>query len=99
MKVLKITSYIFAVLAAVFLLLAIMVATGVLGSSSGFMDLTNVVAIVILGIGLFCSIVASLSALIYKTKNLKLASRAAAKTQGNNTHKFENYWFFFYKSM
>lgn len=69
MKLLKTTSYIFAVLAGIFLLLAIMVAIGVLGGSNGLLDLSNMIAIGLLAVGFFCSIIASTTALIYKTKN------------------------------
>ena len=57
MKALKITSRIFAVLAVFFVLIAILVAAGVAGNSSGFLDLSNIVAIAILGIALVCSVV------------------------------------------
>ena len=68
MKALKITSRIFAVLAVFFVLIAILVAAGVVGDSSGFLDLSNIVAIVILGIALVCSVLASVTSLIYKLK-------------------------------
>ena len=68
MKALKITSRIFAVLAVFFVLIAILVAAGVVGNSSGFLDLSNIVAIAILGIALVCSVVAAVTSLIYKLK-------------------------------
>ena len=74
MKALKITGRIFAVLAVIFVLIAILVAAGVVGSSSSFLDLSNMVAIVILGIALVCSIVASKTSLIYKLKIRSMVS-------------------------
>ena len=68
MKALKITSRIFAVLAVFFVLIAILVAAGVVGDSSGFLDLSSIVAIAILGIALVCSVVAAVTSLIYKLK-------------------------------
>lgn len=68
MKALKITSRIFAVWAAILVLMALLVAAGVAGSSGGFLDLSNVAAIAILGIAFACSVVAAVTALIYKTK-------------------------------
>ncbi len=68
MKALKITSRIFAILAVFFVLIAILVAAGVVGDSSGFLDLSNIVAIAILGIALVCSVVAAVTSLIYKLK-------------------------------
>ena len=68
MKSLKITSRIFAVLAVFFVLIAILVAVGVVSDSSGFLDLSNIVAIAILGIALVCSVVAAVTSLIYKLK-------------------------------
>lgn len=68
MKALKITSRIFAVLAAILALVAILVAAGLAGSSSGFLDLSNVLAIMILGIAFACSIIAAITSLIYKLK-------------------------------
>lgn len=68
MKALKIASRIFAVLSALLVLVALLVAAGVAGSSSGFLDLSNVVAIAILGIALACSVVAAVTSLIYKLK-------------------------------
>ena len=78
MKALKITSRIFAVLAVIFVLIAILVAAGVLGSSNGFLDLSNMAAIVILGIALVCSIVASITSLIYKLKIKALVKDTSA---------------------
>ncbi|MBP3616993.1 MAG: hypothetical protein J6J38_03050 [Lachnospiraceae bacterium] len=77
MKALNIVSRVFAVLAAVLLLVAILVAAGVAGSSSGFLDLTNVVAIGILGAAFACSVVAAVTALIYKLKIKSLISKAS----------------------
>ena len=68
MKALKITSRIFAVLAVFFVLIAILVAAGVVGNSSGFLDLSKIVASAILGIALVCSVVAAVTSLIYKLK-------------------------------
>ena len=78
MKALKITSRIFAVLAVIFVLIAILVAAGVLGSSSSFLDLSNMAAIVILGIALVCSIVAAVTSLIYKLKIKALVKDTSA---------------------
>lgn len=77
MQVLRITSRVFAVLAAVLLLTSILVAAGVAGSSSGFLDLTNVVAIGILGAAFVCSVIAAVTALIYKLKIKSLISKAS----------------------
>ena len=74
MKALKITGRIFAVLAVIFVLIAILVAAGVLGSSSSFLDLSNMAAIVILRIALVCSIVATITSLIYKLKIRSMVS-------------------------
>ena len=76
MKSLNIISRVFAVLAVIFLLLAIMIATGIVGSSSGFLDLSNIVVISVLGIALVCSIIASMTSLIYKVKMMQLMSNA-----------------------
>jgi len=76
MKCLKIICRAFAVLAAFFLLLAILIGTGIVGSSSGFLDLSNVVAIDVLGIALICSIITSITSLIYKLKMKQLISNA-----------------------
>lgn len=76
MKSLNIISRVFAVLAVIFLLLAIMIATGIVGSSSGFLDLSNVVAIGVLGVALVCSIIASMTSLIHKLKMKQLMSNA-----------------------
>ena len=78
MKALKITSRIFAVLAVFFVLIAIMVVAGVAGNSSGFLDLSNIVAIAILGIALVCSVVAAVTSLIYKLKMKALVRDASA---------------------
>ena len=78
MKALKITSRIFAVLAVFFVLIAIMVAAGVAGNSSGFLDLSNIVAIAILGIALVCSVLAAVTSLIYKLKMKALVRDASA---------------------
>lgn len=66
MKALKGISCIFAFLAAILVLVAILVAAGVGGNSSGFLDLSNVVAITILGVAFACSVVAAITSLIYK---------------------------------
>ena len=63
MKILKIVSHIFAILAAVFVLVAILVAT----------NLSNVVAIAVLGIAFICSIVAAVTSLVYKLKIKSIA--------------------------
>ena len=76
MKILNIISRIFAILAAIFLVLAILIATGIIGNSSGVLDLSNVVAIGVLGIALVCSIIASITSLIYKIKMKRLMSNA-----------------------
>ena len=78
MKALKITSRIFAILAACFALVAILVVAGVFGSSGGFLDLSNVVAIANLGIAFVCSVVASVTALIYKLKIRTMVSGASS---------------------
>ena len=78
MKALKITSRIFAVLAVFFVLIAIMVAAEVAGNSSGFLDLSNIVAIAILGIALVCSVLAAVTSLIYKLKMKALVRDASA---------------------
>lgn len=78
MNALKITSRIFAVLAVIFVLIAILVAVGMLGSSNGFLDLSNIVAIVILGIALGCSVLASVTSLIYKLKIKALVKDSSA---------------------
>lgn len=78
MKKLRAISYIFAVLSMVFLIIAILISTGTLGSSTGFLDLTNIVAIYVLGIAFVCSVVASVSALIYKLKLKSLVSDDSA---------------------
>ena len=78
MKALKITSRIFAVLAVFFVLIAIMVAAGVAGNSSGFLDLSNIVAIAILGIAFVCSVLAAVTSLIYKLKMKALVRDASA---------------------
>lgn len=76
MKSLNVISRVFALLAIIFLLLAIMIETGIVGSSSGFLDLSNVVAIGVLGIALVCSIIASITSLIYKVKIKQMMSNA-----------------------
>lgn len=78
MKALKITSRIFAVLAVFFVLIAIMVAAGVVGNSSGFLDLSNIVAIAILGIAFVCSVLAAVTSLIYKLKIKALMNDSSA---------------------
>ena len=74
MMSLNIISRVFAILAVIFLLLAIMITTGIVGSSNGFLDLSNVVAIGVLGIALVCSIIASMTSLIHKLKMKQLMS-------------------------
>ena len=76
MKSLKIVSRIFVVLAVIFSLLAILIAVGIVGSSSGFLDLSNIVAIGVLGVALVCSIIASITSLIYKVKIKQMMSNA-----------------------
>lgn len=76
MKYLKVISCIFAVLAAIFLVLAILIEVGVVGSSNGFLDLSNVVAIGVLGMAFVCSIIASITSVIYKFKMKQLMSNA-----------------------
>lgn len=61
MKVLKITSRIFAILAAILVVVALLVAAGMAGSSGGFLDLSNVIAIAVLGIAFACSVVAAIT--------------------------------------
>ena len=73
MKALKITSVIFAILAVILVIVALLVAAGMAGSSSGFLDLSNVVAIAILGIAFACSVVAAVTSLIYKLKIKSMA--------------------------
>ena len=68
MKALKITSRIFAVLAAILVIVALLVAAGMAGSSGGFLDLSNVIAIAILGIAFACSVVAAITSVVYKLK-------------------------------
>lgn len=87
MKALKITSRVSAVLAVVFILLSILVAAGVVGSSSGFLDLTNIVAIAILGLALLFSIIASVTSLIYKLKIKSMVSDASTIAVINVTAK------------
>ncbi len=87
MKALNITSRIFAVLAAFFILIAILVTAGVAGSSGGFLDLSNIVAIVILGIALVCSILAAVTSLIYKLKMKSMISNASTISVNINAEK------------
>ena len=68
-------------------LIAILVAAGVLGSSSGFLDLSNIVATVILGIALVCSVVASVTSLVYKLKIKALVKDASTIGVIINTEK------------
>lgn len=68
MKVLKITSRIFAILAAILVIVALLVAAGMAGSSGGFLDLSNVIAIAVLGIAFACSVVTAITSVVYKSK-------------------------------
>lgn len=87
MKALKITSRIFAIVAAILVLVALLVAAGVAGSSGGFLDLSNVVAIAILGIAFACSVVAAVTALVYKLKIKSMVSDASTIGIIINTEK------------
>ena len=87
MKALKTISRIFAILAFLFVLVAILVATGVVGSSAGFIDLSNVVSIVILGIAFICGVVAAVTSLVYKLKIKSMAKNDAAIGIIINTEK------------
>ena len=87
MKALKTISRIFAILAFLFVLVAILVATGVVGSSAGFIDLSNVVSIVILGIAFICSVVAAVTSLVYKLKIKFMVTDASAIGVIINTEK------------
>lgn len=87
MKALKITSRIFAIVAAILVLVALLVAAGVAGSSGGFLDLSNVVAIAILGIAFVCSVVAAITALVYKLKIKSMVSDASTIGIIINTEK------------
>ena len=95
---------IFAVLAVFFVLIAILVAAGVVSDSSGFLDLSNIVAIAILGIVLVCSVVAAVTSLIYKLKMKALVAELDGKEvdrmdiplssainaePGSNIHQYE----------
>ena len=86
-KALYVISRIFAVLAGFFALTAILVAAGVVGSSGGFLDLSNIVAIVILGIALICSILAAVTSLIYKLKMKSMFSKATTISVNINAEK------------
>ena len=68
MKVLNITSRIFAILAAILVIVALLVAAGMAGSSGGFLDLSNVIAIAVLGIAFACSVVVAITSVVYKSK-------------------------------
>jgi len=87
MKALKITSYIFAVIAVIMVVIALLVAAGVAGSSGGFLDLSNVVAITILGIAFACSVVAAGTSLIYKLKLKTMVKDASTIGVIINTEK------------
>ena len=87
MKALKIISLIFAVLAAILVIVALLVAAGMAGSSSGFLDLSNVVAIAILGIAFACSVVAAVTSLVYKLKIKFMVKDALAIGVIINTEK------------
>ena len=78
MKALKIISLIFAVLAAILVIVALLVAAGMAGSSGGFLDLSNVVAIAILGIAFACSVVGAVTSLVYKLKIKSMVKDASA---------------------
>ena len=71
MKALKITSRIFAILAAILVFAAILVAAGVVGSSNGFLDLSNVVAITILGILVVFSVPVIITCLFSRFETIK----------------------------
>ena len=87
MKALKTISRIFAILAFLFVLVAILFATGVVGTSAGFIDLSNVVSIVILGIAFICSVVAAVTSLVYKLKIKFMVTDASAIGVIINTEK------------
>lgn len=87
MKALKTISRIFAIVAFLFVLVAILVATGVVGNSNGFLDLSNVVAIAVLGIAFICSVVAAVNSLVYKLKIKSMAKDASAIGVIINTEK------------
>ena len=87
MKALKTTSRIFAVLAAILVIVALLVAAGMAGSSGGFLDLSNVVAIAILGIAFACSVVAAVTSLVYKLKIKFMVKDALAIGVIINTEK------------
>ena len=87
MKALKTISRIFAIVAFLFVLVAILVATGVVGNSNGFLDLSNVVAIAVLGIAFICSVVAAVTSLVYKLKIKSMAKDASAIGVIINTEK------------
>ena len=87
MKALKIISLIVAVLAAILVIVALLVAAGMAGSSGGFLDLSNVVAIAILGIAFACSVVAAVTSLVYKLKIKSMVKDALAIGVIINTEK------------
>lgn len=87
MKALQITSRIFAILAAILVIVALLVAAGMAGSSGGFLDLSNVVAIGILGIAFACSVVAAVTSVVYKLKIKSMAKNDAAIGVIINTEK------------
>ena len=87
MKALQITSRIFAILAAILVIVALLVAAGMAGSSGGFLDLSNVVAIAILGIAFACSVVAAVTSLVYKLKIKFMVKDALAIGVIINTEK------------
>ena len=76
--VFKIISHICAILAVIFLLIAILIAIGTIGNSNGFIDATNLVALGTLVIAFICSVIASTTALIYKLKLKSITSDTAA---------------------
>ena len=92
MKALKTISRIFAIVAFLFVLVAILVATGVVGSSVGFIDLSNVVSIVILGIAFIYSVVAAVTSLVYKLKIKSMVTDASEISVIINTEKKGRQW-------
>ncbi len=66
--VFKILSYILAVISAILLFLAVSVAVG---GGNGFLDLSNFVAIIILGAAFVFSVLAAVMSYIYKLQRKK----------------------------
>ena len=87
MKTLHITSRILAVLAAILAIVALLVAAGMAGSSGGFLDLSNVIAIAVLGIAFACSVVAAITSVVYKLKIKSMAKDDSAIGVISNTEK------------